>query len=39
MGRPSHIRLRMRIEGGQLTELMLGGDAVKVADGELLLGQ
>ncbi|MEA1943625.1 MAG: PhzF family phenazine biosynthesis protein [Pseudomonadota bacterium] len=36
MGRPSHIRLRLRIAGGRLEELMIGGDAVKVAEGELL---
>jgi len=36
MGRPSHIRLRLRITGGRLEELMIGGDAVKVAEGELL---
>ena len=36
MGRPSLIRLRLRIENGKLSELMLGGDAVKVAEGMLL---
>lgn len=36
MGRPSLIRLRLRIEAGRLSELMMGGDAVKVAAGELL---
>jgi trans-2,3-dihydro-3-hydroxyanthranilate isomerase len=39
MGRPSHIRLRLRIEASRLTELMIGGDAVKVAEGTLLLDQ
>ncbi|WP_339737681.1 PhzF family phenazine biosynthesis protein [uncultured Maricaulis sp.] len=36
MGRPSHIRMLLRIEGGKLTELMIGGEAVKVAEGVLL---
>ncbi|MHA6289347.1 PhzF family phenazine biosynthesis protein [Maricaulis sp. CAU 1757] len=36
MGRPSLIRLRLRLENGRLSELMLGGDAVKVAEGTLL---
>ena len=36
MGRPSLIRLRLRMEGGKLADLMLGGDAVKNAEGELL---
>ncbi|MCS5602056.1 MAG: PhzF family phenazine biosynthesis isomerase, partial [Paracoccus sp.] len=36
MGRPSHIRLRLRKEGGKLAELMMGGEAVKVAEGTLL---
>lgn len=35
MGRPSHIRLLIRIENGQLTEAMIGGDAVRVATGML----
>jgi len=39
MGRPSHIRLRLRIEASRLTELMIGGDTVKVAEGTLLLDQ
>tara|TARA_R110002072_G_scaffold152319_7_gene301980 strand:- start:274 stop:1179 length:906 start_codon:yes stop_codon:yes gene_type:complete len=36
MGRPSHIRMLLRIEGGKLSELMIGGEAVKVAEGVLL---
>jgi trans-2,3-dihydro-3-hydroxyanthranilate isomerase len=36
MGRPSLIRLRLRLENGRLSELMLGGDAVKIAEGTLL---
>ncbi|WP_417489372.1 PhzF family phenazine biosynthesis protein [Maricaulis sp.] len=36
MGRPSHMRLLLRIEAGKLTELMIGGEAVKVAEGVLL---
>jgi len=36
MGRPSHMRLLLRIEAGKLTDLMIGGDAVKVAEGVLL---
>tara|TARA_R110000868_G_scaffold411318_1_gene703083 strand:- start:6168 stop:7073 length:906 start_codon:yes stop_codon:yes gene_type:complete len=36
MARPSHIRMLLRIEGGKLTELMIGGEAVKVAEGVLL---
>lgn len=38
MGRPSLIRLRLKHEGGKLTDLMLGGDAVKIAEGELFTG-
>ena len=36
MGRPSHIRMLLRIEAGKLSELMIGGEAVKVAEGVLL---
>ena len=36
MGRPSLIRLRLRIENGRLADLIVGGDAVKIAEGELL---
>jgi trans-2,3-dihydro-3-hydroxyanthranilate isomerase len=36
MGRPSHIRILLRIEAGKLSELMIGGEAVKVAEGVLL---
>jgi trans-2,3-dihydro-3-hydroxyanthranilate isomerase len=36
MGRPSHIRLRLSIESGRLADLMIGGDAVKIAEGTLL---
>lgn len=36
MGRPSLLRLLLKLENGRLTEAMIGGDAVKVATGELL---
>ena len=35
MGRPSLIRLRLRMEDGRLGELMIGGDAVRIAEGTL----
>lgn len=35
MGRPSLIYLKMNVEGGELTELMIGGHAVKVSEGTL----
>ena len=38
MGRPSLIRLRLKHEAGKLTDLMLGGDAVKIAEGTLFTG-
>ena len=38
MGRPSLIRLRLKHEAGRLTDLMLGGDAVKIAEGTLFTG-
>ncbi len=37
MGRPSLIRLALRIEQGKLCEAMLGGDAVQIARGTLLV--
>lgn len=36
MGRPSLLRLLLKLENSRLTEAMIGGDAVKVASGELL---
>lgn len=35
MARPSHLRLILRIEGGQLKDAVLGGDAVMVSEGTL----
>ena len=35
MGRPSLIYLKMKVEGGEMTELMIGGHAVKVSEGTL----
>lgn len=37
MGRPSRIRLEMDVEGGRMTSARIGGHAVKVAEGLLLL--
>lgn len=36
MGRPSLLRLVLKLENGRLSEAMIGGDAVKVSQGELL---
>jgi trans-2,3-dihydro-3-hydroxyanthranilate isomerase len=36
MARPSLLRLLLKIENGQLTDVMIGGDAVQVSQGELL---
>ena len=36
MGRPSVLRLLLKIEGGKLTDAMIGGDAIKISDGELI---
>jgi trans-2,3-dihydro-3-hydroxyanthranilate isomerase len=37
MGRPSRITLRMRVEGGGLSQVVIGGQAVRVAEGRLSL--
>lgn len=37
MGRPSLISLEIVVEGGELTEVRVGGDAVIVADGTLIV--
>ncbi|MGB3387700.1 MAG: PhzF family phenazine biosynthesis protein [Pseudaminobacter sp.] len=37
MGRPSRIRLEIDVEGGRMTSARIGGHAVKVAEGELLV--
>ncbi|MDM7985395.1 MAG: PhzF family phenazine biosynthesis protein [Maricaulis sp.] len=36
MGRPSLLRLVLKLENGQLTDAMIGGDAVMISRGELL---
>lgn len=36
MGRPSLLRLLLKIEAGRLTDVMIGGDAVKISEGTLL---
>lgn len=35
MARPSHLRLILRIENGELTDAVLGGDGVVVSEGKL----
>ncbi|MGN6538311.1 MAG: PhzF family phenazine biosynthesis protein [Mesorhizobium sp.] len=37
MGRPSRIRLELDVEGGKLTAARIGGQAIKVAEGMLLV--
>jgi trans-2,3-dihydro-3-hydroxyanthranilate isomerase len=37
MGRPSRMKLRLKVEGGQLIEAAIGGDAVVVSEGTLHL--
>ncbi|RUM99721.1 PhzF family phenazine biosynthesis protein [Pseudaminobacter arsenicus] len=37
MGRPSRIRLEIDVEGGRMISARIGGHAVKVAEGQLLL--
>jgi trans-2,3-dihydro-3-hydroxyanthranilate isomerase len=36
MGRPSLLRLLLKLENGQLSDVMIGGDAVQISAGELL---
>ena len=36
MGRPSLLRLVLKLENGRLSEAMIGGDAAKISAGELL---
>jgi trans-2,3-dihydro-3-hydroxyanthranilate isomerase len=37
MGRPSRITLRMAVEGGGLSRVVIGGQVVRVAEGKLVL--
>ncbi|MEZ2330537.1 PhzF family phenazine biosynthesis protein [Mesorhizobium sp. RCC_202] len=37
MGRPSRIRLELNVDGGKLAAARIGGHAIKVAEGRLLL--
>lgn len=37
MGRPSLIRMRLEIEGGRLNDVLIGGEAVQIAAGELFV--
>ncbi|TGR95017.1 PhzF family phenazine biosynthesis protein, partial [bacterium M00.F.Ca.ET.191.01.1.1] len=37
MGRPSRIRLELNVDGGKLASARIGGHAIKVAEGKLLI--